>query len=75
MQRSTENDVKPRLAWSITALAKACNVCRDIIYEDIRTGKLVARRVGKRRSIVTDDEARRYLSELPKVVLRPREEN
>jgi hypothetical protein len=75
MQRSTTNDVKPRLAWSIAAFAKACNVCRDIVYEDIRNGKLVARRVGKRRSIITDDEARRYLSELPKVVLKPRDDD
>lgn len=72
MQKTISEDTKPRLAWSIAALAKACDVCRDRIYEDIRDGKLVARRVGKRRSIITDDEARRYLSELPRVVLQPR---
>lgn len=72
MRKPTSEDAKRPLAWSISAFAKACDVCRDRIYEDIRDGKLIARRVGKRRSIITDDEARRYLSELPKVVLQPR---
>ena len=72
MRESISTDAKPRLAWSIAALARACGVCRDSLYEDIRNGKLVARRIGARRSIITDDEARRYLNELPKVVLQPR---
>ena len=62
---------RPRLAWSINDLAQALDVCRDRIYADIRAGKLVARRIGARRTIVTDDEARRYLDALPHVSLPP----
>jgi hypothetical protein len=54
-----------KLAWSIAALARACGVCRDLIYRDIATGKLLAKRIGARRTIVTDEEARRWLNGLP----------
>jgi hypothetical protein len=66
-------DQRTKLAWSIDDLAVAVGVCRDRIYTDIREGKLVARRIGKRRTIVADDEARRYLNALPQVELPPAE--
>ncbi|MFM9848289.1 MAG: hypothetical protein ACKVP3_14150 [Hyphomicrobiaceae bacterium] len=75
MDRSTRDPDKPRLAWSIAEFAKASDTCRDGVYQAIRDNKLVARRVGKRRTIITDDEARRYLNELPKVVLQPRDKS
>ena len=55
------------LAFSITDLESASNVSRSSIYEEIGRGKLAARRVGDRRTIVTLLDAIAWLQALPRI--------
>ncbi len=57
-----------RAAFSIDEFAKSAGVGRDKIYEEIRTGRLRARKAG-RRTLITADDARRYLDSLPDLQL------
>jgi excisionase family DNA binding protein len=50
------------------SIAEACALTglgRDTIYSAIRDGKLVARKLG-RRTLVTDDDLRQFLTGLPR---------
>lgn len=58
------------MALSIDEAARQANICRDKIYEEIKTGKLEAKKVG-RRTLVMADELRRYLDALPSLQLPP----
>ena len=57
-----------RMALSIYEAAQQANICRDKIYGEIRTGKLQAKKVG-RRTLIMADELRRYLDALPSLHL------
>ena len=62
------NLASTRMALSIDEAAQQANICRDKIYEAIRTGELEAKKVG-RRTLVMADELRRYLDALPSLQL------
>ena len=53
-----------RLSYSLSRLAKVCDLSRSLIYEEIGAGRLVARKVG-RRTIVRRADAARWLRSLP----------
>ena len=52
-------------ALSVEEAAKAAGVGRTLLFEEIRKGRLTARKVG-RRTIVTTDELDNWLHSLPK---------
>lgn len=52
------------LAYSIDGFAKATGVGRSKIYEEIRAGRLHAKKLGS-RTIITAQAASDYLSQLP----------
>jgi excisionase family DNA binding protein len=54
-----------RTAFSVTEVCARTNIGRDTIYTAIQTGKLIARKVG-RRMIVTERALERYLEGLPR---------
>jgi len=56
-----------RAAHSITEVCAATGLGRDSVYGAIRTGKLIARKYG-RRTVVLDDDMRAFLEALPKMV-------
>lgn len=62
------NHESTRLALSVAEAAQQANVCRDKIYEAIRTGDLKAKKAG-RRTLVMADDLRRYLDSLPPLML------
>ena len=53
------------IAHTIQSLAQR-GLGRSKIYQAIREGELVARKIGK-RTVVLDDDLKRYLEHLPKV--------
>ena len=58
-------NVTGRAAYSIVEVCARTGLGRDTIYSAIRSGKLTARKVG-RRTIVTESDLHRYLETLPK---------
>ena len=56
-----------RLAFSIKELALADGLSEDKIRDEIRSGRLLARKVG-RRTIITKEDHRRWLAGLPVLV-------
>ena len=63
-------EMPQRAAYSITELAALWGVGRDKIYKDIREGRLEAHKWG-RRTVVTAEALRKFLSELPPLRLPP----
>jgi hypothetical protein len=55
-----------RAAHSIPEVCAATGLGRDSVYAAIRTGKLIARKYG-RRTVVLDDDMRAFLEALPKM--------
>jgi Helix-turn-helix domain len=55
-----------RVAHSIPEVCAATGLGRDSVYAAIRTGKLVARKYG-RRTVVLEDDMRAFLEALPKL--------
>jgi excisionase family DNA binding protein len=55
-----------RLAYPINDLAEALGIGRSKIYEEIREGKLQAKKLGS-RTLITAQAASDYLSRLPDV--------
>jgi excisionase family DNA binding protein len=55
----------PRAAHSIAETCALTGLGRDSIYSAIRSGKLLARKLGK-RTLVTDDDLRQFLAGLPR---------
>jgi excisionase family DNA binding protein len=53
-----------RMGWSIIDAARTANVGRSTVYEEIRAGRLVARKMG-RRTIILDCDLQAWLSTLP----------
>lgn len=59
-----------KMAHSIESASAAADVGRDKIYEAIRTGQLRAKKFG-RRTIITDEDLRTFIHNLPALELRP----
>ncbi len=59
-----------RHAFSIDEVAVSIGVGRDKVYDEIRAGRLTAKRAG-RRTIITADALRDYLEQLPNLQLPP----
>jgi excisionase family DNA binding protein len=55
----------PRRALSVHEAAKSAGVGRTKVFEEIRSGRLVARKVG-RRTIVMAEDLETWLKSLPK---------
>jgi excisionase family DNA binding protein len=53
-----------RAAHSIAETCALTGLGRDSIYSAIRSGKLLARKLG-RRTLITDDDLRQFLAGLP----------
>jgi excisionase family DNA binding protein len=53
-------------AYSVEEFARRHGIGRTTAYEEIKDGRLVARKVGS-RTIVTDEDARAWRVNLPKV--------
>jgi len=62
MLQNTEID---RVAHSIAETCVLTGLGRDAVYNAIRNGSLVARKLG-RRTIITDDDLRQFLAGLPR---------
>ena len=50
-----------RLGWSVKELANALGLSRSLLWEEVRSGRLRGRRVGKRRIVVLDQDLREWL--------------
>lgn len=61
---SNEQRAEAPLAHSVDGAARAANIGRVTIYEEIREGRLKARKVG-RRTIILDEDLRAWLAALP----------
>jgi excisionase family DNA binding protein len=59
-------------ALSVGEAAKVAGVGRTLLFEEIRKGRLIARKVG-RRTIITTDELDNWLHSLPKTTDRAAE--
>jgi excisionase family DNA binding protein len=53
-----------RLAYSPDEATKVSGVGRTLIFQEIREGRLVARKIG-RRTIITADDLQAWLKTLP----------
>jgi excisionase family DNA binding protein len=53
-----------RLAYSIQDVTKVTGLGRSYIYEEIKAGRLIIRKAG-RRSLVFDDDLKAWLASLP----------
>jgi excisionase family DNA binding protein len=56
------------MGWSIVEAARTANIGRSTVYEAIKAGRLVARKMG-RRTIILDRDLQAWLSTLP--LLKP----
>jgi hypothetical protein len=52
------------LAYSIELLTEVTGVSRQVIYDEIKRGRLISRKLG-RRTIVTRSDALKWLQALP----------
>jgi hypothetical protein len=52
------------LAYPVDAFAKAIGIGRSKVYEEIRLGRLRAKKLGA-RTVITGTDARAYLDSLP----------
>jgi excisionase family DNA binding protein len=60
----TERERSRQRAMSVPEFCERYNVGRTLAYEEINSGRLRARKVGK-RTIITDDDAEDWLRSLP----------
>lgn len=63
---STSGHPVPPLAYSVEETLRLLGICRPQLYKEIRAGRLVARKLG-RRTLIPADEVRRYLDALPRL--------
>jgi len=57
---------KPRLAYGMEEFAESIGMSRTFVYGEKSAGRLRTFKLGK-RTLVSDDEARRYLAEVQQV--------
>ena len=65
MDLRTVHHLPRRAAFSVAEVSVQTGLGRDAIYDAIRSGKLVARKAG-RRTLITEKELQRFLANLPK---------
>jgi excisionase family DNA binding protein len=58
-------EVSGRAAYSVNEVCALAGLGRDTVYLNIRLGKLVARKLG-RRTIITAEDLRSFLQSLPR---------
>jgi excisionase family DNA binding protein len=58
--------VPGRKAWSIAEAAALSGLSRDFFYGEIRSGRLVARKAG-RRTLIIQEDLEKFLAGLPKM--------
>ncbi len=51
-------------AYSISEVVQSTGICRTTIYEEIKSGKLVAKKCGA-RTIITESDLQAWLDALP----------
>jgi hypothetical protein len=54
-----------RKAWSVAEASMLSGLSRDVLYDSIRRGRLVARKAG-RRTIIIQKDLERFLANLPR---------
>ena len=59
-----------KIAGTIRELSKRVGICVENLYEEIRQGRLKARKFG-RRTIILEEDARAFLANLPALELPP----
>ena len=64
MNTSTSNNNLLKLSFSIPEFSQASSLGRSKIYAEIKAGKLIAHKMGKRTIILLED-GKAYLSSLP----------
>ncbi len=57
----------PRLAYSISELTKILPIGRSTIYAEMKSGSLVARKLGGRRTVVLKADLENWLNAQPRV--------
>jgi len=62
---SIQQQLPGRAAHSIAETCALTGIGRDTLYGAIRSGKLIARKLG-RRTLITEGDLRRFLESLPK---------
>lgn len=58
------------MASSIDDLARRYGLCRESIYREVRAGRLIVRKLGRRSIILPEDEAA-WAQALPRLRLGP----
>jgi excisionase family DNA binding protein len=54
---------------SLTEFAAYAGICRTLVYEQIKSGRLKARRVTRRRVVILKEDAEDFMRSLPVVNL------
>ncbi len=49
------HELVPRLAYSVEQAARLVSISRRQLYEEIGSGRLLTRKVGKRRLVLSED--------------------
>jgi excisionase family DNA binding protein len=62
--RSTPEIMPGRLAVSVAEVMALTGICRDKVYQLIRSGQLPARKLGK-RTLITAEDLQAFLRALP----------
>ena len=55
-----------KLAYSIPEAVRATSISRSSLYEAIADGRLIARKIGS-RTIIATDELRKFIASLPAI--------
>jgi hypothetical protein len=66
MTATESESPRHKAAHSIPEVCAATGLGRDSVYAAIRTGRLIARKYG-RRTVVLDDDMHAFLRALPKI--------
>jgi excisionase family DNA binding protein len=62
----SEPEERLHRAWSIDQFCQCFGIGRTTVYEQIKLGRLRARKIGK-RTVITNDDANDWLQNLPYV--------
>ncbi|MFO1101320.1 MAG: helix-turn-helix domain-containing protein [Methylocystis sp.] len=63
MADETPKELRP-LAYSVADVERITSSSRTAIYAEMRAGRLLARKIG-RRTIIADEDLRRWIASLP----------
>jgi excisionase family DNA binding protein len=65
MTSSTLHQLSGRAAFSIAEVSMQVGLSRDVLYGEIRAGRLIGRKIG-RRTLITQKDLERFLARLPR---------